>query len=131
GLVKAATGRSRSAIELLLARRFPESEMLPIGQLSQVPDSGAQDAPARAGDEDAPARPEAPVGQGQAGAGTGDAPARPQGSGSRAKLKPVAFERYLLTVTIDQATHDELVRAQELQSHGLPSGDIAEVLHRA
>jgi hypothetical protein len=36
-----------------------------------------------------------------------------------------------LRTTLDQATHDNLRRLQELLSHSVPSGDIAEVLGRA
>ena len=48
-----------------------------------------------------------------------------------ARVTPLAPERYALQVTISQETHDKLRRAQELLSHSLPSGNVAEVLDRA
>ena len=47
------------------------------------------------------------------------------------RLTPLAPRRFAVQFTMDQATHDELVRAQELLSHQIPSGDIAEVFARA
>jgi hypothetical protein len=47
------------------------------------------------------------------------------------RLKPLSPERFALQFTIGQATHDKLRHAQELLSHALPSGDIAQVFDRA
>jgi 5-methylcytosine-specific restriction endonuclease McrA len=44
---------------------------------------------------------------------------------------PSLPERYLIQVAISKATHDKLRRAQELLSHAVPSGDVAQVLDRA
>ena len=55
--------------------------------------------------------------------------ASPRNEGPPAKLAPRAPERYGLQVTIDQATHDLLRRAQDLLSHQIPNGDLATVLH--
>jgi hypothetical protein len=46
-------------------------------------------------------------------------------------VTPLAPERFALQVTIGRETHDKLRRAQELLSHTVPSGDVAEVLDRA
>jgi hypothetical protein len=48
-----------------------------------------------------------------------------------ARVKPLAPERFALQVTIDQATHDKLRRAQALLGHQVASRDIAGVLERA
>src|SRR5207247_1355354 len=48
-----------------------------------------------------------------------------------AKLAPVAPERFMLQLTIGRSTQDKLCYAQELLSHALPSGDLAQVLDRA
>jgi 5-methylcytosine-specific restriction endonuclease McrA len=50
---------------------------------------------------------------------------------SRTKFEPLAPERFALQVTIGQTAYDKLRRAQELLSHQLPSGDVAQVLERA
>jgi 5-methylcytosine-specific restriction endonuclease McrA len=47
------------------------------------------------------------------------------------KVTPLAPERFALQVTISKSTHDKLRHAQELLSHALPSGDLAQVLDRA
>jgi hypothetical protein len=44
---------------------------------------------------------------------------------------PLSPQRYTLLLTIDQETHDDLRRAQELLGHQAPSGDIAAVFGRA
>jgi len=49
----------------------------------------------------------------------------------RARVKPLAPQRYALQVTINQETHEALCYAQELLSHELPSGDVAQVLAMA
>jgi len=50
---------------------------------------------------------------------------------ARARLVPIATGRYSLQVGIPQSTHDKLRHAQDLLSHQIPSGDIAQVLERA
>jgi 5-methylcytosine-specific restriction endonuclease McrA len=40
-------------------------------------------------------------------------------------------ERFLLRLAISKSTHDKLRRAQELLSHAVPGGDVAQVLDRA
>jgi hypothetical protein len=46
-------------------------------------------------------------------------------------VAPLSTQRFALQVTIDYDTYQRLCRAQELMSHALPSGDIAQVLDRA
>ena len=48
-----------------------------------------------------------------------------------ATAAPIAPERYSLQVTIGASTHEKLVCLQELLSHRIPSGDLAEVLDHA
>jgi HNH endonuclease/Domain of unknown function (DUF222) len=49
----------------------------------------------------------------------------------RTKIAPISPERYTLQVTLSGETHDTLRRVQELLGHAVPSGDVAEVLRRA
>jgi 5-methylcytosine-specific restriction endonuclease McrA len=44
---------------------------------------------------------------------------------------PVRPERFLVQVTIDKSTHDKLRYAQELLSHAVPRGEVAQVIDRA
>jgi 5-methylcytosine-specific restriction endonuclease McrA len=52
-------------------------------------------------------------------------------SGERARVRPLAPERFALQVTIAGSTREKLRYAQELLGHELPSGDVAQVLDRA
>ncbi|HET7497471.1 MAG TPA: hypothetical protein VFM00_04160 [Candidatus Eisenbacteria bacterium] len=50
---------------------------------------------------------------------------------SRASEMERLPKRYLVRLTIDEATHEKLRRAQAMLSHAVPGGDVAEVLGRA
>ncbi len=47
------------------------------------------------------------------------------------RIAPLSPERYTLQVTLPGETHDLLRDVQELLGHAVPSGDVAQVLHRA
>jgi 5-methylcytosine-specific restriction endonuclease McrA len=59
------------------------------------------------------------------------APARVEALAPRSTLAPIAAQRFPMHVTMSQRTHEKLRYAQELLSHRVVSGDIAEVLDRA
>jgi len=118
-LVSEASGRSKSEIEMVLARRFPSSETLPMVETLRVAthqlapgqvDEGTFDRDRISGNQLAPGRVASPA--------------------SRSKTAPIAAERFALQVTIGRGTHDKLRHAQALLSHRVPSGDLAEVLDR-
>jgi hypothetical protein len=46
-------------------------------------------------------------------------------------VEPLAPQRFALQFTIGQEAYDDLRRAQELLSHQVPSGDVAELFGRA
>src|SRR5947207_1514691 len=48
-----------------------------------------------------------------------------------AKMTPVAAERFLLHVSIGRRLRDKLEYAQQLASHQIEPGDVAEVLERS
>jgi len=105
-LVAAASHGSKAEIELLLAQRYPRPDVPP--RLQPLP------AQASSVDQLAPGRVDAP-------------PATPPTT----KVAPLAPQRFALQVTIGQATHDKLLRAQALLRHRVPSGDLDEVLEHA
>lgn len=107
-LLLAARHRRKSEIEEMLARRFPQVEVL------RLDDGVTQLAPAQVPDTQVPAGPIAPP----------PAPERP-------KVAPLTAERFRVEFTIDKATHDRLREAQALLSHSLPSGDVGQVFARA
>jgi hypothetical protein len=106
-LVVEASGKSKAEIEVVLARLAPKPDV--PQRLDRVAEQTELAAPA--GDEVAPAPP-------------------PKDEG-RAKLAPLAPERFALQVTIGEATEKKLRRAQALLRHQVPSGDLSEVLDRA
>jgi hypothetical protein len=114
-LIGAAADKRKAELEEWLAQRFPRSELLPLVQA--LPAAAPQDeqlAPERVGayaELSAPARIETPV--------------------PRAKLAPVAPERYALQLTIGQSTYDKLQYAQALLGHQVAPGDLAAVVDRA
>ncbi len=121
-LVATAAHKNKSQLEQLLARRFPRPDVpTQIKAISPSPTSGAgQPSPGTLG---------------VLAAGSGDHRA-PELSAlariaPRPKVVPLAPERFALQVTIPKSTHDLLRHAQELLSHSIPSGDVAEVLDRA
>ncbi|HYM80780.1 MAG TPA: hypothetical protein VEY91_05120 [Candidatus Limnocylindria bacterium] len=124
-LLTAAAHQTKSELEQLLAQRFPRSELLAMVQA--IP--AAQPMP----DE-----PLAPVGEStgetpeRAGAFTAQlAPGQVEAAAPRPKVAPIGLQRFALQLTIGQSTYDKLRYAQELLSHQIPSGDVAEVLDRA
>ena len=49
----------------------------------------------------------------------------------RARIAPLARERFALQVTVSRETRGKLRHAQALLAHAVPGGDVAEVLDRA
>ena len=125
-LLAAATHRSKREIERLLAERFPQPDVPTLVRAVQPitpalttlePAPGqvevARACPAAAGEVSSPVAPP-PV-----------APAPP------ARIAALAPQRFALQVTLAQATHDKLRRAQELLAHVVAPNDVAAVLDRA
>jgi 5-methylcytosine-specific restriction endonuclease McrA len=109
-LVAAAGGLRKSEIEVLVARRFPRVEALRLDEgisaLANAP-APAQGAPSPAVPSSVPAPAQVAV---------------------RPRVAPIDGRRFSLAVTIEQATHDKLRRAQDLLGR---AGDVAGVLDRA
>ena len=111
-LVAAASGRSRSKIEALLAERFPQA-----------------DVPTRV--ESVGPTPELEIAN--KGLVTGpilSAPGR-MNDGVTSRVSPLAPERYALQLTMGQELHDKLRHAQRLLGHVVRPGDVSAVLERA
>ena len=56
---------------------------------------------------------------------------RPVQPVSRAAIKPLAPEQYLIKFTASRATHEKLRETQALLRHQVPSGDVAEIFDHA
>lgn len=58
-------------------------------------------------------------------------PPKPEKPTPRAIVAPIAPKRYLMRITISDATHSKLERLQALMRPAIPSGDPAEIVDRA
>ena len=113
-LLRAAARKSKAQIVKLLAERFPRSEVLPL--VETVSACTPLSRPACEAADHVKALPCQP------------ALAR---VAPRSKVEPLAPQRFLLRLTMGQEMHDDLVYAQELLSHQIPSCDEAKVIHKA
>ncbi len=118
-LIQSATCRKKAEIEAWIARRFTQPERPAL--VRAIPPA-PQHAPGNVRIE-VPSLIEtmnASVPQTQHAPGHVDGP----------KADPEQ-ERYLVQVTVSKSTHDKLRYVQELMSHAVPRGDVAQVLDRA
>ena len=109
-LLAAATHKSKAQIEQMLAERFPRPDVPTLVQALTV-------APMPAAAELAPGQVQAPF-----------VPPRQE---DRARVKPLAPQRFAVQFTMGQSAHDKLTYVQELLGHQVPSGDLAQVFERA
>jgi len=119
-LLAAATHKTKSELELMLAARFPQPDLATLVQAVPA-------APSHAPEMQACQLAPAPVGM----TTTQQVAQQIAAPAPRPKLTPLAPQRFALQVTLSQQTHDKLRYAQELLGHAVPSGDMAQVLDRA
>jgi 5-methylcytosine-specific restriction endonuclease McrA len=129
-LLAAAAHKTRAAIALLLAERFPKPDVPTLVMAIDPVIPGPETAPAPVavpGELSAPGRIDLLI------TSNTPQPVAPQSAPLPVRAKPVPLSpgRFALQVTVDQATHDQLRYAQALLGHSVPSGDVAEVLKRA
>ena len=133
-LLRSAEHKTRTELERLLAAKFPRPD-LPTRVHPVAPAAAfAEVTPGPVADVAAPVsacKPSECVMQAAVPPDAEVAPGPPVPAAPRAKVAPLAPERFALQVTIDQEAFDLLRRAQELLGHTVPSGDVAEVLKRA
>ena len=105
-LLGAAAHQSKSEVELLLARRFPRTELLPM--MHALPACPSQAIP-----EHAPGQVGAPT------PGFDACPSRPPGhlDDPRPQVAPLSAESFALHLTIRRSVHDKIRYAQALTSH--------------
>ena len=118
-LLEAAGRKSKSEIEQLIAERFPRPDVP-----AQVQALSAPAALGQVIEQLSPGRVEqldpGPVER----SGRGRIDPKP-------KLAPLSPQRFALQLTMSQELHDKLRYAQELLSHQVAAGDVAQVLERA
>ena len=112
-LIAAASGKSRSELESLLAARAPRPEMFEWGTEPCPGDSGNSYAPGRVDPAFSTEIGSIPV---------------PSSGGT---LKPIDEDRIALQVTVSRHTQQKLQRAKELLGFEIAGNDTAAVLERA
>jgi hypothetical protein len=141
-LLAAATHQSKAQIERLLAERFPRPDLVSLVRaIPQAPTPASLPAAgsgpslerpiepqviANAGSQLVPGRVEGPVILSQEALQAAARQAEP-----RARVAPLAPQRYGVQFTLDQAGHDLLRQVQDLLGHQVATGDIAEIFVRA
>ncbi len=125
-LIEAATHRSKARIETLLAERFPSPDAPTL--VMAIEPAGAngpegQEHVCESGEQHAPGHVDVHDGQLAARRLAPDAP--------RAKVTPLAPQRFKVEFTLDGDAHRDLVQAQALLGRAVPYGDVAEVFKRA
>jgi hypothetical protein len=127
-LLKAALNRSKSELEAILAARFPTSELLNL--VDRIPSVAPTSNSAVVPEQPIQVAASAPMTTSAAAPGPTTTPSRPVKAPAQ-KLTPIAEERFGLHMTMPRSLRDRLAYLQELLSHSIPSGDMAEVLEKA
>ncbi len=146
-LLAAATHRSRAAVEQLLAERFPRPDLpsviqpLPGAWSAQQPSAGTLDATGHPLTEASvqcvstllsPGTVEfSPTELLASAPGESPAGSLPPPVARAHQVAPLAPQRFAVQFTMDQEAHDDLIYAQALLGHAVPSGDPAAVFARA
>ena len=119
-LLAASSHKSKAEIELLLAKRFPKSDML--AWVAAVP------APAPSPPTEQHARGHVEEAQSPA-----DLPAQlaPERVDEHPRVTPLSPQSFAVQFTLSQRGYDDLRHAQALLGHQVASGDIARVFERA
>ncbi len=115
-LIEAAGHKTKAEISVLLAERFPRTDVeASIRAVTPPVATGSSQTMLVAENALSPAPGQVTT-----------TPAAP-----RPRVAPLAPGRFELRVTLDQEAHSMLRAAQELLGHAIPSGDIGQVLKRA
>jgi len=145
-LLASASGRSRRAVEELLAGRFPRPAVassvrkLPVVNPGATTPRGAIAAsilPAAIDEVRAVAPPQASVSPSSPATSPAfpatllPLQAPPPPPSRRAALVPLAPDQYKVTFTAKAETYQKLRRAQDLLRHQIPDGDPAQIFDRA
>jgi hypothetical protein len=115
-LIAAATHRSKAQIELLLAQRFPQPDLVTTIEPIAIPSAHRAICPEHVCERNEQLAP------GQAHVTSAE---------PRATVKPLAPQRFGMQVTIDAETEALLRDVQALLGHTIPSGDLAAVLRES
>jgi hypothetical protein len=121
-LLAAASGRSKSELEKLIAERFPAAAVPTV--VRKLPRPVATPSRAQPSLLSAPAA-EPPTSRPAARPGPHSAPR------SQSRLQPLSAEQYKMQLTASQQLHDKLETARRLSRHQVPDGDLATIVELA
>jgi hypothetical protein len=135
-LLEGARHKTKPDVERLIACLHPQPDIearirrvsmsTPASRTGGPSDAAMPPAAAPCAADSRPANP------GPISAGNGDGPqALGVIAAPRATVAPLSPERYLIRVTVSQAAHGKLRRAQDLLRHVIPTGDPAAIIERA
>lgn len=143
-LIAAAKGKTKRKVEQMLASRFPKPDartrLVPLGGAGPAAATSATaraPLPLFASAKPAPTSPTAtPRAADTAAAISSGVPAAKHAAAAVASSPPTPVEpardaRFRLQVTISLEAHDNLLLAQALLAHSVPSGDLGVVIERA
>lgn len=119
-LIQSATHQKKSEIEALLARRFGREAPASSRIVPVAPAPFLQHAPGHVGSTSS-----------CPGGGEKAAALLLEHAPGHVEMPTPSPERYFIQVVVSKDAHALLRRAQELLSHSVPSGDVAQVLERA
>ena len=120
-LIAAAMHKSRAQVELLLAERFPQPDLVSdVRAIPIAPQAGAKSECVQSHTDSLAPEPVAPSPRPQV--------VLPQPS---ARITPRSPERYAIQLTVSKETHDRLRRVQALLGHTVASRDLETVFDRA
>ena len=133
-LLAAATHKTKAAVELLVAERFPQADMPSLVQVVLVPVANPEPAvsavvPSLEPNAEKPMEPLAP-GPVVPSVPT-DVAMRVVPLPAYPKFTPLSPGRFAIQYTMSQRAHEKLRHAQALLGHAVPSGDVETVMERA
>ena len=133
-LIAAATSKTRAAVELLVAQRFPKPDVQAFVQEIFVPVVSSEPCAQAVVPS---AEPNAPNLLGPPAPGPVAPPVPPDVPNQMVpvprfpKFTPLSPGRFAMQYTMSQGAYEKLRRAQELLGHAVPSGDVEQVMERA
>ncbi len=125
-LLAEARGKTRREIELVIARWFPKSDVLPsitpLGADSTGPGTGVS------GSESGPPP---TTSQRVDGVQSADGAAPERADGARSRVQPLSAQSYRVEFTASAELHAKLEHVQNLLSHAVAPGNLGELFERA
>lgn len=121
-LLAAASGKSKRAVEELLAGEFPRPAV--VASVRKLPTPGNQNGALST-------HPPPSLGRSGDGQGRGTGAPSLQPPGPQADVVPLSAAQFHVRFTASASTRDKLREAQDLLRHSIPNGDVAQIIDQA